>query len=426
MFKKIFNSLFLLIFIFSFAINFCDYQVRAVEAQVKNKAVMLIGGAFSNGLFERDESGIKYNKNESIWMPLDNNNKYRMVKGVIKFKLFHKDLSTDENGKLINKNIGLPLKDEKFPHEVDANVAKYGVGNCYKKLIDNLNEKFPDYNTFLYNYDWRLDINKTSKKLTKEIQKYDEVILIGYSLGGLIACKSAVELKKLGKLNKIKKYISIAVPYNGTVEPFYVLSKGMTTENDFMAKIIRFLGIPNIVKNLAVNAASTYQMLPSKTYFDRAKTGYITNTKTGGTLNYKQTLEFLKNCSFAKKSDGSLKRFLNQPPIYDRFFVNTRKYKTHILNFLDYHIIAGYGLDTMSELTPDIKNKNQLDIKINKYLDGDGTIAFHESAIPFDGIAETRIFKIKARHQFLIENDKVIENIINKIEDTNISPELAA
>ncbi len=408
MFKKLLSAFFGVILLFSYGVN-C--QCAKLEETAKNKAVIVVPGTFASGLFYSGETCTKYYKNEAIWMPLDDKSKWRMVKGVAKFKFFYEDLSCDENGNPVNENIGLPLKNENFPYQTDADIAKYGVGNSCKKLIDTLTEKFADYKVFLHNYDWRLDIDKAAESLTEEIQKYDEVILIGYSLGGLVACKSAVQLQKLGQLRKITKYVSVAVPYNGTVEPFYVLNKGMITENDFMGKVIRILGIQNIIKYMAKNCCTTYQMLPSKDYFKKAKNGYITDIK-GKTLNYDETLEFLKNCSFAKKANGNIKYFLNEPQkIYDSLIVGGK----HILNFLDYHIIAGCGLSTMSELR---LNPQKQDEVIINYVDGDGSIALNESAIPFDNIDDSRIFKVKGRHQFLIGDDKVIKNIINIIKDS--------
>lgn len=407
MFKKILSVLFSISLTLSFIVKCTAIEKESTNAR---KAIIISPGIYASGLFYRGKTCNKYYKNESIWMPLDDKNRWRMIKGVAKFKFFHSDLHCDENGKPINDNIGLPLEDEDFPNSVDKDVAKYGVGNSCKKLMDILTKQFPDYKVIMYNYDWRLDIDKAAESLTEEIQKHDEVILIGYSLGGIVACRSAVLINKLGDLSKIKKYISVAVPYNGTVEALYVLNKGMRVENDFMGKIIKILGIPNIIKNMAKNCSAAYQMLPSKDYFKRAKNGYITDM-SDHTLSYDETLEFLKNCDFSKKSDGTTKKFLDKPQrIYDSLIVNGK----HILTYLDYHIIAGCGLDTMSVLKINCQKKGG--VIIEKYVDGDGSIALNESAIPFDDIDSHRIFKLKGRHQFLLGNNKVIENIINTIK----------
>ncbi len=402
MFKKILSVLFSIGLMFSAIIDCRGVDMQKISTK---KAIIISPGIYASGLFYRNETCAKYHKNEAIWMPLDNTNKWRMVKGVAKFKFFHSDLYCDENGKPVNDTIGLPLENEDFPNSVDKDVAKYGVGNSCKKLMDILTKQFPDYKVIMYNYDWRLDVDKAAKGLTEEVQRYDEVILIGYSLGGIVACRSAALLNKLGDLSKIKKYISIAVPYNGTVEALYVLNKGMRTENDFMGKAIEILGIPNIIKNMAKNCSAAYQMLPSKDYFKRAKNGYITDMDNH-TLSYDETLEFLKKCDFSKKSDGTTKKFLDKPQkIYDDLIVNGK----HILTYLDYHIIAGCGLDTMSELK--INSQKPGDIVIKNYVDGDGSIALNESAIPFDSIDSDRIYKVKGRHQFLLGYDSVIENI---------------
>lgn len=406
MFKKVLSLFFSVLLLFSFVAS-CQ-SVKSVGA-VKNKAIIVVPGTYASGLFYRGKTCTKYYKNEALWMPLDDNGKWRMIKGIAKFVLFNRDLFCDENGNPINRNVGLFLKNKKFPYKADKNIVKYGVGDSCKKLINALNKRFKNYKVFLYNYDWRLGVDKAAESLTKEIQKYDEVVLVGHSLGGMVSCRSAVQLKKLGQLEKVKKYISIGVPYNGTTEAFYVLNKGMTTENDFMGMIIRLLGIQNIIKNIAQNCSTTYYLLPSKAYFGRLKKGYIIDAK-GKNLDYNETLEFLKTRDFAKKSNGYTKRFLNeQEKVYDSLIVDGK----HILNFLDYHMIVGCGLDTMSEFSLSSEKPNE--IKIIKYVDGDGSIALNESAIPFDGIEKNRIFKVKGRHQFLISDDRVVENIVNTI-----------
>lgn len=401
MFKKFISLFCILTLLLTINAN----QVFGSDETPKDKAIIVVPGTFASGLFYRGETCTKFNKNEVIWMPLGDD-MWRLLKGITKFMFCYEDLFCDEDGNSINKNIGVPLENEKFPNHVDEETAKYGVGNAYKNLINSLTDQFKDYKVFLFNYDWRFSADKSAAQLTEEIKKYDEVILIGHSFGGNVACKSAVQLEKMGQLEKIKKFIGIAVPFNGTVEPFYVLNKGMVTDNDLIGKVIKLLGIPNIVKNMAKNCEPTYQMLPNEDYFKVAEKGYITD-KDGKTLNYNETLEFLKDCQFAKKSDKSTKHFLTNLKK-----VNDDK---NILKLLDYHIIAGCGINTMSEIF--IDSKNQENITIKRFVDGDGTIALNESATPFNDIEDKRIFKVNGRHQFLASDCKVIENVINTIKD---------
>ncbi|MDR2074193.1 MAG: hypothetical protein LBP36_02365 [Oscillospiraceae bacterium] len=409
-FKKIISCLFAVTLAFSFNARAEGTQL---ETASKNKAIIVVHGTVAGGLFYRDETCTKYYKNEAVWMPIDDQNKWRMIKGVAKFKLFYEDLFCDEDGNPLNQKIGLSLENQKFPHEVDEKIAKYGVWYAHKTVIDTLTEEFPEHEVFLHNYDWRLDLDIAAESLTKEIEKYDEVTLLGYSLGGIVSCKSAIQLYSLGKIDKIKKFITLATPYNGTMESLYVLEKGMQTENDFMSKVIEFLNIPSIISKMSHNCRNTYYMLPSKDYFERAKDGYVTTDSKGKAFDYEETLKFLKSRDYAKKSDGTNKPFLNKlNNVYDNLFVDGK----HILNFLDYHLIVGCGLDTMSKMS--VNPKKHGDIKILEYVDGDGSIALNESAIPFDGIEDNRIFKAKGRHQFLIGDSKVVENIVSTIKNS--------
>lgn len=421
MFKKLVSLLFALSFIFAFTADFTGVKAtsetqihnkKTLENTKKSKAIIFVHGVIAGGLFWRDKTCLKYNKNEAVWAPIDDNNKWRMVKGIAKLKFFYEDLLCDEDGKPLNENIGLPLENEEFPHEVDENIAKYGVWYAHKTAMDALTEQFPDYEVFLHNYDWRVSLDIAAKSLMEKIEKYEEVVIIGYSYGGIVACKSAVELYEKGEINKIKKYISLAVPYNGSVESLYVLHNGPVRENNSSDIISSLLGIPNIAKSMAKNSETSYALLPSKNYFKNSKTGgYVSDIK-GRVLNYDETLEFIKNCKFSKKSDGTVKRFINDP---QKFYNSLIVDGVHILKHLNYHLIVGCGWGTMSELTPNPKNMNEVIVK--RYVDGDGTIALNESAIPFENIEDNRIFKVKGRHQFLIGNDEVIRNIISEIKN---------
>ena len=116
MFKKLLNVFFSAILLFSLDMS---YKNAKSEEMAKNKAVIVVPGTFASGLFYRGETCTKYYKNEAVWMPLDDKSKWRMIKGVAKFRLFYKDLSCDENGNPINKNIGLFLENKEFPYQID-------------------------------------------------------------------------------------------------------------------------------------------------------------------------------------------------------------------------------------------------------------------------------------------------------------------
>ncbi len=405
--KKFFNTIISFTLVFSFIANF---GIAKADDQPKNKAMILVPGLFASGLFYRGEDCAKYYKNEAIWIPMDTNYKWRVAKGITKFELFNSDLGCDENGELLNKDIGVFKENESFPYEVDSNIAKYAVDGSGKNLIDTLTAKFPDRKVFMYNYDWRRDIEKAAEDLAQTIRQYDEVVLIGYSLGGIVSCKAAMKLKESGDLNKISKFISVAVPYNGTTQPFYVLNSGMYVGNDLRGKFIKFLGIHNIVKEIAKNCEIAFQMLPSEKYFERAEEGYL--NKDGKVLNYSETLDFIRNCEFSKKSDGTVKAFLSNPQVLFESLVD--KDGKHILNYLDYHLVVGCGVDTISKFDCNLSAP-----VVSKYVDGDGTVALKESAIPFDGIDSSKIFKVKASHQQVISDNRVVEDIVNVISGSN-------
>ena len=110
----------------------------------------------------------------------------------------------------------------------EKNLHDYGNLLLFKEIKTLLNSICMTKNKhkeeiIFFNYDWRLSCDINGDLLTKLINEYDKVTLIGYSMGGLISCKAMCNLFKKSKLDKIENYISIAVPYNGSVLALYSL-----------------------------------------------------------------------------------------------------------------------------------------------------------------------------------------------------------
>ncbi len=385
----------------------------------KKKAVIIVPGVLMSGLYYNDKENFKYYENELVWMGVGSS-KIRTVKAISKFLFYYKDLFCDENGTPINKHIGIS-KGTNYAYESDAKIAKFGVLSLCEKLTDELNKNFSiqnggEYEIILHNYDWRIDCAENSKLLTEEIMKYDEVMLIGYSLGGLISCKSAAELKEKNELQRIKTFISVAVPYNGAAEALCVLEKGMFTGSNIIDKAIKLIGIPDIMRELSCNCVSTYQLLPTKKFFEKCENGFVCDEQNR-LLSYDETLELLKNRSWNKKSDGSDKDFFEKSENFHKsFYVDGN----HIVNLMNSYFIAGSGRKTKSKILIDKKVKNSAEAV--EYVDGDSTIALNESAVP-DGKTIKDIIKVYSKHNEIFNDESTIKYIVDIISK-NICPEV--
>lgn len=411
--KKLTSFSFSLIIIIFFSIG----SVFSKENDNKNRAIIIVPGILSCGLFNSGERTSIYHHNEVIWITASKRHPIESLKSAYKFIKYKNSLYCDDNGNPIDKNIG-PPSDDLFLKESDKNVAKYGVLSIYNQAINMLDYQFGyqtpyKCKTILYNYDWRLDCSKNAKLLTNEIMKYDEVILIGYSLGGLVSCKCACNLLEMGEIHRIKTFISVATPYNGSPLALFMLENGTNTGSRLLDKVIKLLSISEIIKNVAKNCPSVYQLLPNHNFFEKNPNGYIFNDSKKW-LGYNDTVKLIKDKSWYKKTNGDNKTFLETADSFHKSLYIDNK---HIVNYLNSYFIVGAGIKTPTKLklTPSLKQK----VVICGFANGDGTVPLEDSAMPpVLNINEDRVFKVKSKHSSMFKTSRVIKQLISLISNS--------
>jgi len=120
-------------------------------------------------------------------------------------------------------------------------------------------------NLFCYSYDWRKSIAWSGKNLSAFIDsvlkwtKSNKVNIVAHSMGGLVA-KSCVKNSNTERINKL---IFIGTPHLGAPKIYYTMLTG-DVEFGLADKFISNETIKIITKNMP----STYQLFPSKEYFD--------------------------------------------------------------------------------------------------------------------------------------------------------------
>lgn len=405
--KKFLHFLLSILFLFSFD-NLCFAQ-----EPITKKAIIFVPGVLTSGLFYNGSDSSVYKDNEAIFLSPDSKNKVRNVTGIKKFLSHHTDIFCDDNGCPINEKIGISRSDN-FPSEFDKSIAKYGYGDACKKIMQFLSKTYDirnngNYNVIFFNYDWRLDCTHNADLLKNTILDYDEVVLIGHSCGGLISCKAARELYDIGQLDRIKKFISLATPFNGSVDSFYMLEGGIRTTNDVIGQLIKKMHIDEIFKNFSSNCIATYQLLPTKRYFLYSPSGYIESSNEAK-LTYNDTVDFIKSQDYYKDKEGNSKKHLEvAEKFHDALYLDD---DTHILSKLDTYLIVGYGYDTVAKIS---LNNNSVDVA--GCTDGDGTVALNESAI-LDGIDKGRIFKFNCEHSQIVKDDNILNLMAEIIQST--------
>ncbi len=153
--------------------------------------------------------------------------------------------------------------------------------NIYKNIIDNLNDikNTDDINSYIYPYDWRLDvdtiINNGTKisngsyiKLIDKLHELSEdsptgkVTITAHSMGGLLT-KRFIQTLSPEDQKLIDKVIFIAVPNLGTTEGLGSILGGISFEGIYGEFITR-----KYARALAENMVTAHSLVPSVNYFN--------------------------------------------------------------------------------------------------------------------------------------------------------------
>ena len=144
----------------------------------------------------------------------------------------------------------------------------YGTTDIYEKLVKELKKQFDkseggNYDVKFFPYNWLGDINETVKKLEEDAKSYNKIALVTHSTGGLVA--SAYVAKSRENRLKIEKLVLVAPPLYGTYASLFPLERGDSPKG---LSLIDVGTNNNWVKKITHNSPTTYQLLPSKEYFD--------------------------------------------------------------------------------------------------------------------------------------------------------------
>ena len=183
------------------------------------------------------------------------------------------------------------VKQYKKDFESDMYTNKAGMMDTSLTLFNQLyySELGDQYVVDLFSYDWRLSNGISAQKLNEYIEtsQYENVILIGYSMGGLVT--SGYLALGQDQREKVELVYMLASPLLGTPEianVFYSedlsFLKGMFSDEkneNFMESVFGVYDtialISNPVRSLFCNYASIYELFPSEYYFSVANMWYL-------------------------------------------------------------------------------------------------------------------------------------------------------
>ena len=348
-------------FIFIFFIFFCVYKLRRPTNTEENIAIIFVPGIGVSGLFNTFHDSLKYDQNTNIWLYGD---EYTMgniwsseesKKNILENNYY--DFYCNQFGNPMNPDIKPLNTVQEGMKPRDVEMVLYGYCKMFEQPIKKLKHYLSLYsekkiNVFLFNYDWRLSVAKNATLLKKEIEKYSDVIVVAYSLGGLVSIHAFQELEEDGALSKIKGFIACAVPFLGSYNACSALMDG--------SGIVDFVFVPSGIKkklrDVCRNFNSIYDLLPYS-FFSK---------------------DFLNK-------EGSIGRLIE-------FDFNPRLFARSFSSYKERRMFDWYNkLPKIYIINSNGSKKEDLDVddpmmfinnSFSKYVPGDGTVAV-KSSYPF-------------------------------------------
>ncbi|RJX40850.1 alpha/beta hydrolase [Paenibacillus pinisoli] len=148
--------------------------------------------------------------------------------------------------------------------------------SVYRGILDEFAGQQFDY----HSYDWRQDIFTQVKGLVAKIKTFidrgDEIVLIGHSMGGMLAKLAILQLEKNEEHHNIKKLLTIGTPWHGAPDAYKALAYGEPGIFPKLSQAYLFLDDKR-TRRLARQFPSTYQLLPSQHYFESAYGKFLFN-----------------------------------------------------------------------------------------------------------------------------------------------------
>ncbi len=304
--------------------------------------------------------------------------------------------------------------------EGDGHYGPIGVYNAImQNLTDNFKEEYGVRNIDFFGYDWRLSSSESADDLENMIEDegYDEVVLISHSMGGIVV---SAFLEKEENREKVDKYISLGSPFLGAPKVAMILGTGRGMTGYDLAD----QAVGDLIKYLAMNFKSAFELLPSERYFVLNKSHYLnrieeSNTDTRFVYETFDESSDLINELFDKDGDRT---FVEDAKTFQEgLFVDGE----HITSLVNTYYVTGYGYDTIADIDVDFTADGDfywMNEANYTNIEGDGTVPLI-SALIGGRTGYAKSYFVNQEHLGLVSDENVfalINSIINSENDEAI------
>lgn len=325
----------------------------------------------------------------------------------------------DENGDPANPHV------KAVPVGYEGHIA-YGALNSYKWWVEGLQEAYGDeYEVVVYNYNWLTDTRYAARDFAAFMNQknYTETILIGHSMGGIVASEYlAMDAKSRARVDK---FIAVAVPFYGsymatsTFEDPYVFmdyiddalnspmfKEGILSKMDLSVLRDQIAVLyDNMIIPFLFNMKSVYQLLPSPELMalqsDIEGEGAYNNGQkiaSDDLFSWYSSRPFVTDTPLATREEVAgkpvRKIFADWQEYRDGFYVDKPDGKVFSCDLVDTYYVVGVGSPT--EVGVHISGET---LKMSTSTAGDGTVPM---------LSATRGLPLDSDHVFAVEGEQHI------------------
>jgi pimeloyl-ACP methyl ester carboxylesterase len=366
--------------------KFLTQQVKVPASSKATQTVIFIPGIMGTEIWTNPQNG---GAAERRWMPNGD------LTNVLNVREQTRELAVNQNGS--------------STHNLDI---RGPIDEYYGQMAQSMRDA--GYDVIEFGYDWRLSNGYNASKLEDLINSLhvNKISIVAHSMGGLVASKYIAN--KQANADKVDKFITLGTPYYGAPKALYMMETGEVSswiKNQVISKVIR---------ELAPNMKSIYQLFPTDKSFDDDQ--YYVQVRYDNTfrkneykkLSYAKTLQFYKDFR---------SEWLNE----DHYslaeeFADSLTAQSSRINLVDRYFIVGDQVSTIGVVVPEVNetwNRSGYEyahIDDTKPINGDGTVPvmsanMHSSTNP------DKTYYIKEKHDALASNQTVINQVLNILDN---------
>lgn len=305
-------------------------------------------------------------------------------------------LACDSNGNSVLSYVGVNENDN------------YGADDEYKILYDYLVANFgSSHDIIFYGYDWRMANDSSAVGLKLKTNQYVKVSIIAHSMGGLVTSHM---LKDTAVRSKIETVITMGTPFLGSQEMLPVLSNGDLgalddiLNNSIIERLMKSVLLKPLLKSLAINIPTVYEILPNKRFFSLSSRYYFADVDLLGN-NWMTTFDL------TKKALPGINELYNTN-LFDAATVRNDSLwpsgNTHVTSYVNTYYIIGEGQNTGRRY---MHNQWTGSYSCDTVTGGDGSVLAYSASM--NDIYPSRTFFTTSKHGDLI-----------KLSGSNASPNI--